>query len=763
MGLFGACLVLLYVVSLVALQHFAAIERDEMVEDVVQAQSLLQSEISQLVTTAGDYAAWDDTYRFVQDRNKDYIVHGLGETFFSKLRLNLYCVVTVKGELAYSRFDAPDSHKHAQLPAAISQYLGAEGLLASNALKLKETGGIIALPDGLMLIAASPILTTESHGPVRGTLVIGRVLTVAEIQRIAGIANFNMNLLPLKNTATAAPIGLGLLLHDTRAVTIKKIDKDTLQGQVPLTDITKHQVGLLTLDKPRHAYREARNVIFLLDILVSFAFIFVAVTLLRISKKLAVVSLNEHLLDVQLRVFIEMAVDAIYRLDKQRVILSANQKAAEITGWRVTDLIGRSFDTLFDQAELQKRPFNEELLSSGGTDMLRLTLNGQNNARIPVLVRLKHLPNGICQCVMQDLTEQTQWENTLHRHEELLNGIVNGTNDIVYAKDLDGRYLLINAAGVAFTEKALEAILGRHDQDIFSRDIALVLMEADQKAMSSAEIMTSEDTLRKSDGTEAIFLSTRGRLTDKDGNVIGLFAILHDITVRTMLEKELLEQHNKLGQMSVKISLAEEHERVRIAEELHDQVGPTLLLGKMKLEMLQARLSDQALVESSEEIGALIAQSVKDIRSLTLQLRPPILANAGLEAAVKWLAEEFQHKYHLVVTLYDDRQPKPLLYEKRTILFQAIRELLLNVVKHAQSESVAITLNRDGVFLQVLIEDTGVGFQAVKPDTGHSASNGFGLFNITQKLKHIHGSLTVNSTPGFGTKVMVLVPLDLEQ
>ncbi|GEM_PF-4053896 len=762
-GVLLLCLVLLGAISLISQRHFSVIERDEVIEDVLQAQSLLKTELDQLLTTADDYAAWDDTYRFVRDHNQAYLVHSLGNTYFAKVRLNLLCIVSLDGEVIYSRFETAHLGHRKELPGAIRRYLSPEGVLVGSVSKDKELSGIIELPEGLMLIAATPILTTESQGPSRGTLILGRLLTVAEVEKIGKKAGFRLGLTRTSCAETFKRSDtLRALLIDAGGIRISELDSATVQGELPLTDISGRQVGCLLLAKSRQAYQAARTIILAIDILIIGVCGVVAYLFWRLSKKLTVVSLNEHLLDVQLRVFVEMAVDAIFRLDRHHHVLNANQRATEISGYSLEELKGVSFESLFDQASLQQRPLNEDLLNAGGTDTLRLSLLHRSGTSVPVVVRIKYLPDGMCQCVMQDLTEQMHWENTLHRHEELLNGIINGTSDIVYAKDKEGCYLLMNAAGVQFAGKALEDVLGQKDEDIFPRCVAEVLACSDSRISSASDIVSTEDILPLADGSSATFLATRGALTDKKGQVIGLFAILHDITIRTMLEKELLEQHKKLGQMSVKISLAEEQERVRIAEELHDQVGPTLLLSKMKLEMLQNHLTKDMLRDEAEAIGALIAQAFKDIRSLTLQLRPPILANAGLEAAIKWLAEEFHHKYGITIELHDDKQPKPIKYEKRSILFQVVRELLLNVVKHAQVETVAVTVRRSGGAVQLLVEDSGVGFMSSSDATARSSSGGFGLFNISQKLSHIHGTLSIESVPGHGTRALVTAPLDSE-
>lgn len=450
------------------------------------------------------------------------------------------------------------------------------------------------------------------------------------------------------------------------------------------------------------------------------------------------------------------------KLDAELRIVDVSVQVTSLTGYRRDELIGMPFDTLFSQEEIDRQPLDDDRLRAGLPVTLQRNVSRKNGICVPAEIRLKHLPGGSCQCVIQDRTEQAYWEGKLHQQQELLNGIINGTDDIIYAKDLEGRHLLINKTGLRFFNKKLEEVLGLGDQYLFPPDTARVIGEADQRALHARDLVASEDIIPYPFGSETVFLATRAPLVNKQGKVTGLFAILHDVTVRTMLERELLSQHNRLGQLAVSLSLAEEKERVRIAEELHDQVGPTLLSGKMKLNMLQSRLHDDTLIAECEAVDALIVEAVKEIRSLTLQLRPPILANAGLEAALKWLAQEFSQKYDLQVGFTDDGQPKPLHYEKRTILFQTARELLLNVVKHAHCSTAEIGIQRIGSSVRIMVSDSGPGF-ANRPDiAGGHATGGFGLFNCTQKLSHIHGRLTIDEAPVGGAKVIVDAPLDLQ-
>ena len=146
--------------------------------------------------------------------------------------------------------------------------------------------------------------------------------------------------------------------------------------------------------------------------------------------------------------------------------------------------------------------------------------------------------------------------------------------------------------------------------------------------------------------------------------------------------------------MAVNLSMAEERERRRIAAELHDHVGQLLLLCKMKFGSLPQSFMCGKEKETFLEAMDLLSRTIRDVRSMTQQLNPPLLANCGLEAALEWLAQVMETDFSLQVTCRDDGSHKPLSEELRCVLFQSARELLINVAKHAGCGEARLSIAR---------------------------------------------------------------------
>ncbi|WP_224982737.1 PAS domain-containing sensor histidine kinase [Geomonas agri] len=234
-----------------------------------------------------------------------------------------------------------------------------------------------------------------------------------------------------------------------------------------------------------------------------------------------------------------------------------------------------------------------------------------------------------------------------------------------------------------------------------------------------------------------------------------------EVEERMRAEDQILEHQKKMEALTQELSLTEERERERIAGELHDQVGQHLILVKLKLQWLANELTSKRDITLAEEIDKLLSQSIQDIRSLTFQLRPPILANAGLGAAIKWLAEELRENYGLNFELVDDHSPLALRYEVRASIFQAVREILLNVVKHAHCSLARIRLSSDEGRMQIEVTDNGTGFDPAEVAAKKSRTGGFGLFNVRKKIEYLGGELRIETELGVGTRVVVAVPAEL--
>jgi two-component system CheB/CheR fusion protein len=223
------------------------------------------------------------------------------------------------------------------------------------------------------------------------------------------------------------------------------------------------------------------------------------------------------------------------------------------------------------------------------------------------------------------------------------------------------------------------------------------------------------------------------------------------------LEEHVRERTEELGRLSHELALAEVRERQTIARDLHDGLGQELNAASIKLDALRnaevTNRSDAAL----NEIAKLLEGVVREMRSLTAQLNPPVLEQLGLVPAIEWLSEEMRRTYQLEVVLDDDQEPKPLDSITASILFRAVRELLINVVRHAKVKSARVATRCVDGHLTLEIIDRGNGFSLAGVRSRPSV--GLGLATIRERITYIRGTLQITSKRNSGTTAMIKVPM----
>ena len=183
---FVSLIAILYFVTQSLLMHsFTNLEEKSAQDNVERAVNALNNDLQSLATVTSDWAAWDDTYAFIENANQDFAESNLGDSTFTTLRLNLVLFINSSGEIVYSKaFDLANKQETA-VPQALPGYLNPGGLLATRLDPQSITRGIILLPEEPLLFASHPILTSDGKGPVRGTLILGRYLDDSEIGRLA--------------------------------------------------------------------------------------------------------------------------------------------------------------------------------------------------------------------------------------------------------------------------------------------------------------------------------------------------------------------------------------------------------------------------------------------------------------------------------------------------------------------------------------------------------------------------------------------------
>jgi signal transduction histidine kinase len=228
------------------------------------------------------------------------------------------------------------------------------------------------------------------------------------------------------------------------------------------------------------------------------------------------------------------------------------------------------------------------------------------------------------------------------------------------------------------------------------------------------------------------------------------------VELSTALQK-LSVQSEQLRSLASELTLVEQRERLRLAEQIHDGLQQLLVAAQFRLGQVGRGEASDVRLECGE-IGRLLDEALTDSRSLTAELSPPILRTGGLLAGLEWLTRWGQEKHHLTVQLVAPATPLPPLPEDLTVLlFQSVRELLFNAVKYAQVEEVAVTLAWNPPGLSLTVADEGAGFHPKGLRGEGGVAGGFGLARIRHRMELLGGCMHIDSAPGRGTRVTLSV------
>jgi len=390
-------------------------------------------------------------------------------------------------------------------------------------------------------------------------------------------------------------------------------------------------------------------------------------------------------------------------------------------------------------------------------------------------------------CVARDITERKQTEEKLQAANQQLLDIIDFLPDATFAIDLErelvDRIIQTSPAGIV--------VLNSEREIIYANTRAMQVLGLRKDSTTHRVYRTpgrlfidyegnpipDEDTVFRRvmvtgqsyydipqaiewpDGIRTLLSINGAPLFDRSGRIEGVVLSVDDITERKKTEERISDYQKQLRSLAAELSLIEERERRRIAGCIHDHIGQSLAVARLKLGALRKETSSSHFFENIDEIVALIEETIQNARSLTFELSPPILYDLGFEAAVEWLGEEILERNGVKFSFKNDGQPKPLDEELRIILFTAVRELFFNIVKHAKAQWTFIFIRKHSEKIQVKVKDNGIGFDYGLYGPGSGKAVGFGLLSINERLKHLGGSLDIVSKPGYGTSVTIEAPL----
>jgi PAS domain S-box-containing protein len=357
-----------------------------------------------------------------------------------------------------------------------------------------------------------------------------------------------------------------------------------------------------------------------------------------------------------------------------------------------------------------------------------------------------------------DVTARRQASEVIRRQADIINQI----QETVISIDLDGYVTSWNTGAEKLLGYPVEEALGRHvsfvypveDREFVEREVI-----GPVKAKGTHQVEVRRRT--KSGALRFAQLSLT-LLRDDTDSPIGIIGYSMDITDRKRVQEALLNSRNQLAALAVRLESVREEERTRIALEVHDVLGQALTGLKLDVSWVHKRITEliepvQLAAVRARLVSALelLDSTIQSVRDIATTLRPGVLDELGLEAAVEWQAREFHHRTGLSceTTIWPDRIA--VGPEQSTSLFRILQEVLTNVARHAQATHVHIRLEESGEHVSLQVRDNGRGIT----DVEQSGPKAFGLLGMRLRAQQQGGEFDIQGTLGTGTTVTVRIPL----
>jgi PAS domain S-box-containing protein len=365
--------------------------------------------------------------------------------------------------------------------------------------------------------------------------------------------------------------------------------------------------------------------------------------------------------------------------------------------------------------------------------------------------------------ISEDITDRKRTEYALRKSEERYRSIFQNAVEGIFQTTLDGKYVAVNPAlsrmyGYDSPEDMIATIMNIASQlyvDSGRRDEFIRLMHEQE------ELTGFEALVYRKDGS-FIWISENVRaVRDPTGVLVGYEGTVEHITERKLAEQRLRDTLDQVRTLSGRLATVQEEERTRIARELHDELGVGLTCLKIDLSRLHTMVREEtgarALKKVRSRIPSMIEQidtTIASVQRLVKELRPAILDDLGLVAAIEWQCHDFQKRTDIPCTCATSSDDIAVEPERATALFRICQEALTNTARHAQATAVTVTLESWKNSLRLVVADNGVGI----PDTKISNHQSLGLIGMRERVALFGGEITIQGHPEKGTTVTACLP-----
>lgn len=335
--------------------------------------------------------------------------------------------------------------------------------------------------------------------------------------------------------------------------------------------------------------------------------------------------------------------------------------------------------------------------------------------------------------------------------------ILNSIPDQAWLKDKESRYLAVNEPYTTACGLPEDEIIGRRPLDVWPNDIAMQYLATDREVLSSGDSKRYEEQRPDRRGALCWYETIKVPVRDVNGAIIGSAGISRDISHLKKIERELRTSRTKFRNLSSYLQSVREEERTRLSRELHDELGQNLTALRLGLDWVEVQLDpgQERVAAKLGELRELAGLTVATMAKIAIELRPAILDDLGLAAAIENMVDTIVRRNGLPITLTIEPGARLCPRETSTAIFRILQESLTNIVRHAQATKISVILVEAEKEITLKVVDDGRG---LPPDMRQHETRGLGLLGMQERACMVGGSLLIESAPGCGTRLILRVP-----
>jgi PAS domain S-box-containing protein len=448
-------------------------------------------------------------------------------------------------------------------------------------------------------------------------------------------------------------------------------------------------------------------------------------------------------------------------IEEDMTIVLANKQFEELTGFSRQDMEGRkNWQEFIHPDDLDKTivvDCEDELPLKTLVCGYEFRMINRSGDILHVMCSIALIPSTTRRVVsLLDITMLRKVEKEKREAALYARSLIEASLDPLVTISSDGKIMDVNEAMQGATGLSREMLIGSDFAHHFKEPARAraAYVEVFEKGM----IRDYHLAVRHVSGrvTDVLFNATPYR--NETGNIEGIFGAARDITERLEAEKKILANNALLRTLSSELVMTEERERRRIAVDLHDNIGQTLAMTKIKLNAMLEQAASAGLMDQVLEILEMVDQSIDQTRLLTRELSPSVLYELGLHQALEWLGDQIIAQHGFNIRLKNNLKSGKIDKDVQIFIYRSIRELIFNIIKHTKVKDALVTLQKSGENIRISVRDEGCGFDISNIDQLFKKSGGFGLLSIRERLNYIGGSLKIETKKGWGTCVEMIVP-----